>query len=405
MLQRDKLDGGTWSSVVSRVDRLILDAVRRTAQAQSLDVGAVARGYDELGKLRHGAEPDYSAPGISIAYALAYLPHRVSSVLGVLSSLALPTTPRRVLDLGSGSGAVAIALDCWSAGEPIEIIALDPSDQMRMFAHHLTLSDNVSMRQINGRIEEVLAPNSFLGEAAFDLIISSASLMYGVREASRIPAGIARYAHPGARFFAIAPVAKEKELLSIWHAFVLANWTETRLGSSEEFPPCVREVRRMSWLSDILSNHHTEIYAACSTLNGRNLLGHQAFPVRSWNSSRSDLFMSCCRRAISPRPVLGGHLLPLPQADREAGDKLPEIRLFVDRGQVCVSVKPPSYVTVETAAGLRLHQGAVNGIERINRPVPFGTLRASAWHNGRVVRTVSLDFGMPDSSARDSARA
>src|SRR3989304_9603482 len=113
MLRRNGLNDYEWRPLHERLDRAVAEAARVYLQRlASRHVAVNARKWsDELDELRLGREPDYDVPGLPVVYALKYMPRRVVSILGSLLSVLGDWYPGSVLDVGSGTGATALALD------------------------------------------------------------------------------------------------------------------------------------------------------------------------------------------------------------------------------------------------------------------------------------------------------
>lgn len=113
MLQHKGPNGYEWRRLHERLDRAIAEAARLYLQrlaSRHVPVNA-QKWSDELDELRLGREPDYDMPGLPLVYALKYMPRRVVSIFGSVLSVLGDWYPTSVLDIGSGTGATALALD------------------------------------------------------------------------------------------------------------------------------------------------------------------------------------------------------------------------------------------------------------------------------------------------------
>ena len=109
----EPLDAHTWRVLHDRLDAAVAGAASLSLQRFTSRPFAVAsdRWSRELDELRMKREPDYAVPGVPLVYALRYMSRRVISVLGALSTIDGDGFPTAVLDVGSGTGATALALN------------------------------------------------------------------------------------------------------------------------------------------------------------------------------------------------------------------------------------------------------------------------------------------------------
>jgi SAM-dependent methyltransferase len=177
---REALSTEIWSDIVAEMDIKISGAITAYIDFHGIAPTDVAHGYNQLARLRESSpsEPDYRLPGVPVAYAFAYLALRASSTLAALASNPRGFQPRRVLDVGSGSGAIALALSLLRPTEPIEIYAVEPSKAMRDFAELLPLSPLVKLKQIEGDLAALVAKRVAASNLRYDLISFSAVFPY-----------------------------------------------------------------------------------------------------------------------------------------------------------------------------------------------------------------------------------
>jgi len=150
-----------WRRLHERLDRAIAEAAR--AYLQSL----AARGIlvnarkcsEELGELRLGREPDYDLPGLLLVYALKYMPRRVVAIFGSLLSVLNSWYPTSVLDIGSGTGATALALDLLNLPRHINLVGIEPSREMITFSESSRYRDRVSSAYRQGAISDLIRGN------------------------------------------------------------------------------------------------------------------------------------------------------------------------------------------------------------------------------------------------------
>lgn len=178
MLQLENLGDFEWRNVIDRLDRSVAESCRwylHRLQSQHTPIRA-ASWSQELDELGMGREPDYNRPGRPLVYALKYMPRRVISILGSLLTVASDRYPTSVLDIGSGTGATAFALDLLNAPRHISLLGIEPSREMTAFAECSQYRARVSARYNEGSV----ASDSLSGLPleSFDLVVFSACFPY-----------------------------------------------------------------------------------------------------------------------------------------------------------------------------------------------------------------------------------
>jgi len=178
MVRRDGLNSYEWRRLHERLDRAVAEAARLYLQRlTSRHISVNARKWsDELDELRLGREPDYDLPGLPLVYALKYMPRRVVSILGSLLSVLDDWYPRSVLDVGSGTGATALALDLLNLPHQINLVGIEPSRKMIAFSECSRNRDRVSALYSQGSIADLARGRICL--EPFDLLVFSACLPY-----------------------------------------------------------------------------------------------------------------------------------------------------------------------------------------------------------------------------------
>jgi SAM-dependent methyltransferase len=178
MLQLDSISEFEWRRVVERLDMGVTESSRSyLAQLHARRVSIKTENWgDELEELRLAREPDYDMPGLPLVYALKYMPRRVISILGSLLSLNLDRYPSTVLDIGSGTGATALAFDLLDVPRHITLTGVEPSAEMRTFAGSSRFSGRVTARYIEGSVSD--GALSSLPIRDHDLLVFSATFLY-----------------------------------------------------------------------------------------------------------------------------------------------------------------------------------------------------------------------------------
>lgn len=178
MLRLENINDFEWRRVVERLDKGVAEAARSyLAQLHARRVSIKTDHWgDELDELRLAREPDYDMPGLPLVYALKYMPRRVISILGSLLTLGLDRYPSTVLDIGSGTGATALAMDLLDAPRHIQLTGVEPSTEMRAFAGSSRFSGRVTARYIEGSVSD--GALSTLPMQDYDVLVLSATFPY-----------------------------------------------------------------------------------------------------------------------------------------------------------------------------------------------------------------------------------
>ena len=193
MLQHKGPNDYEWRRLHERLDRAIAEAARLYLQrlaSRHLPVNA-QKWSDELDELRLGREPDYDMPGLPLVYALKYMPRRVVSTFGSLLSVLRDWYPTSVLDIGSGTGATALALDLLNLPRHINLVGIEPSQEMIVFSECSRYQDRVSAHYRQGSMADLTKGGISL--AAFDLLVFSACFPYGFDDWGRLLAAVGDY--------------------------------------------------------------------------------------------------------------------------------------------------------------------------------------------------------------------
>jgi SAM-dependent methyltransferase len=214
-----------WRQLHQRLDTAIGESAR--VYLQDLAVRHVhiraQKMSDELEELRFGREPDYDLPGLPLVYALKYMPRRVISVFGSLLSVLPDWYPRSVLDIGSGTGATALALDLLNLPRHTILIGVEPSHEMIQFANSSRYRYRVSSQYLKGSITELAKGKVSL--KPFDLLVFSTCLPYGFDDWDPLMEAIGEYQGQGSkRILVVEPDAKNDLLTSFRRRLVARGW-------------------------------------------------------------------------------------------------------------------------------------------------------------------------------------
>ena len=206
-----------WDAIIARIDLLAATAAVCDRTTRGIGVDELAIGFTELAKLRHGGEPDYSARGLGTAYLLYYLAKRAVNAAAACASLGEMPGSVRVLDIGAGTNAAAVALSVMYPSTTFAITAVEPSPEMAAAGEAVIVGlQNVSIRRVPATLDDLL-DQSVLPGMTFDLVVMSALLPYEWRKyalADRVVLGEQLLARllPGALLLVIEPRAKLEEL-------------------------------------------------------------------------------------------------------------------------------------------------------------------------------------------------
>lgn len=240
MLQLDNINDFEWRRLVERLDKGVAEAARSyLSQLHSRHVSIRTDSWDdELDELRLAREPDYEKPGLPLVYALKYMPRRVISLLGLLLSLRLDRYPTRVLDIGSGTGATALALDLINAPRHINLLGLEPSREMIAFANSSRFQGRVTARYTEGSVSDGALRSLSLED--FDLLVFSATFPYHFDEWDSLLEALGDHRdNRGMMVLVIEPDAKADILDSFARRLRTRGWPTTRL-TSDDLPEIMR---------------------------------------------------------------------------------------------------------------------------------------------------------------------
>jgi len=225
MLLRQEPNEHEWRRLHERLDTAVAESAR--VYLQKLAVRHVhiraQELSDELRELRFGREPDYDLPGLPLVYALKYMPRRVVSVFGSLLSLLGDWYPRSVLDIGSGTGATALALDLLNLPRHAGLMGIEPNQEMIQFAESSRYRHRVSSRYMQGSIGDLAQGNISL--KPFDLLVFSACLPYNFDDWDLLMAVIGEYqGQESKRILVVEPDAKNDLLISFRRRLTARGW-------------------------------------------------------------------------------------------------------------------------------------------------------------------------------------
>ncbi len=225
MLTLKSLNDYEWRRLHERLDRAVADAalgylLKLTIRRIHINVQQLS---DELDELRLGREPDYNVPGLPLVYALRYMPRRIVSIFGSLLSVFDGWYPKSVLDVGSGTGATAVAIDLLNLPRHVNLLGIEPSQEMILFSECSKWRDHVSTTHRQGSISD-LAKNS-VGFMTSDLVVFSACFPYGFDNWSPLLTTLGDYEGQESKMIlAVEPDAKSDLLVSFQQRLRARGW-------------------------------------------------------------------------------------------------------------------------------------------------------------------------------------
>ncbi|MFP4692226.1 MAG: reverse transcriptase domain-containing protein [Halothece sp.] len=158
------------------IDNYVSRTLINYIEQENVSNQKIIEGFEELKKLKRGQDPDYDLIGVPVAYTFLYISRKIIAMTAILLHYFQTDNiyiPKTVLDIGSGTDAVSIALGLFRKNIALQVTAIEPSSCMRRFASYGAQFPNVAVRNISGSIENW---SRKLGEESYDLIILSSVL-------------------------------------------------------------------------------------------------------------------------------------------------------------------------------------------------------------------------------------
>lgn len=198
------------------MDTLAAQAAEADRVARDITPAELAAGFNHLARLRHGGEPDYEQRGLGTAYLLYYAAKRAAVVAAALDGQTEFPPHCHVLDIGSGTDAVSLALSAMFPTVRFTIDAVEPSQEMAAAGQALTDLLPFPVTHYQGWMVDALSGAVLTGKQ-YDLVIMSAVLPYGWQigdNVQKVLVGdqIERRMVEGGLLLVLEPRAKRKEL-------------------------------------------------------------------------------------------------------------------------------------------------------------------------------------------------
>ncbi|OUL18341.1 methyltransferase type 11 [Nostoc sp. RF31YmG] len=242
-----------WERFLSPVVRFLIDEEGLERYAQSIDWekqsdrfqrADVAIPYYYSNYKFRGMEGGYLNPKVVVSYdpIIQYLlPPNETLVRQALID-AIKVQPRRILDLGCGTGSATLMLK--QAFPQAEVIGLDLSAYMLVRADHKATSAGLEILWRHGNAEKIAFPN-----AAFDLV--TASLLF--RE---------------------IPTAVSQAILRECFRLLVAGGQVLILDSNQ------KALRQLEWLNDVIEEPYLREYAALNLNESMGKAGFSTLPIQ-----------------------------------------------------------------------------------------------------------------------------
>jgi SAM-dependent methyltransferase len=299
-----------WKNFVLRVDEHVARAITSYQCDRQYTTYDIVAAFNELSKLARSQESDYNKRAMALAYSLTYLPRKVCMIAAVLSKiLARDYRPTRVLDIGSGTGASTLALSLLYNDSTLEIIEIEPSQEMQDFCEYLPIPDSINRSPVEGCLEELVANRVYVPQGSCDLIILSSCLQPSHERLnsgwwSTLSEAITRLASKTAMVVSIEPDVKSRLSRLLFEAMQGFQWDFFLQTSSSSLTESVRRKVILPETTRITRDLYRATYrAGLGELLDRRYISNfpddqivvdesgamipGPYPVSSWNSTPS----------------------------------------------------------------------------------------------------------------------
>jgi len=151
------------------------------------------------------------------------MPRRVVPIYGSLLRAFDEWHPASVLDIGSGTGATALALDLLNLPRHVILAGIEPSREMIVFSQCSRCQHRVSASYGQGRMTDLAKTGMSLDP--FDLIVFSACFPYGFDDWDPLMSALgARRGNESKMILVVEPDAKQELLTSFRRRLAARGW-------------------------------------------------------------------------------------------------------------------------------------------------------------------------------------
>ena len=259
------------------LDTFLKERLNKYIDIFQVDKEQITNGLDELKKKLGKVDLEYNSPGITVAYAFQYLPRKIIVAIGVLEYYFSDyniSAPRNILDIGSGSDPVSMALGLCFPDKAMNIKAIEPSKAMRDLGQMCNYYfSNLNVLNVAASIGGCWL--EYLNENYYDLVIMSSVLQPSFENQEEQWKQLAKSLYQSstkeAKVIVIEPKTKKKLIEQMRQKMIEAGWNvEKELSLNHLYPEINNKKRRLEALTEL----QIELIQ-----NYRN------YPVETWNDS------------------------------------------------------------------------------------------------------------------------
>jgi hypothetical protein len=238
---------------------------------------------NELDESRLGREPDYDTPGLPLVYAFKYMPRRIVSIFGSLISVLDGWHPKSVLDVGSGTGATAMAIDLLDLPHHVDLLGIEPNLEMILFSECFECWHRVSTLYRQGSIDNLA--KDIVSFVNYDLVVFSACFPYEFDNWNPLITTLGDYEGQESKMIlAIEPDAKADLLMSFQHGLRTRGWPTTTF--------CCHD------LPDVIKDNSLPLPKMLSVW--RRLHMDDSSQPKTWWNPPNDLFLEANPKPVQP---------------------------------------------------------------------------------------------------------
>lgn len=269
-----------WCEEVDEYVSLIINDYINSIYVDNLKE-CIQQGFEELEKLRKGQDPNYDLAGVPVAYAFKYLPRKIIAMTAVLSHYFRAENvpiPEKILDVGSGTDAVSIALGLFRKQMSFKITAIEPCSYMRQFSMFRPSLPNLEISNVDGKLGDWF---QHLNNKYYNLIFMSSILQNSFNNLTDSwwltwTHDLYKASTNNARLILIEPSVKGKLVNKMKLAMESSGWIlKEQLLLNDLFPNVANKGRKLQKLTSLKKELVSSSYQ------------HYKYNVESWNTTLS----------------------------------------------------------------------------------------------------------------------